>query len=76
VYDLAEGNTWIGLYEEADVEGVWKWSDGSCLDYTNWQTGEPNDHQGEDCVHYFIHHPDEVWNDKACGDENAYVCAY
>ena len=40
----------IGL-NDARREGNFEWSDGSDLDYTNWQAGEPNDWStGEDIV--------------------------
>ena len=35
------GNCWIGL-SDAAVEGTWAWTDGTPLDYENWNAGEPN----------------------------------
>ena len=35
------GNCWIGL-NDADEEGTFVWTDGSALDYENWNAGEPN----------------------------------
>ncbi|XP_052362478.1 ladderlectin-like [Oncorhynchus keta] len=43
-------DTWIGGFD-AVKEGLWMWSDGSRFDYTNWNTGEPNNAgEGEDCL--------------------------
>ena len=41
---------WIGLTDK-DSEGVFEWSNGEPVTYTNWYPGEPNDFAaGEDCV--------------------------
>ncbi len=32
---------WIGFTDQ-NSEGEWYWSDGSAVDYTNWNPGEPN----------------------------------
>ncbi|MCM1484850.1 MAG: leucine-rich repeat protein, partial [Faecalibacterium sp.] len=33
------GNHWIGAYK---ADGLWQWTDGDVLGYTNWAPGEPN----------------------------------
>jgi hypothetical protein len=32
---------WIGLGDQY-VEGQWRWSDGSLVDYTNWESNQPD----------------------------------
>ena len=36
---------WIGM-NDAKTEGVWVWSSGESVGYTNWAVGEPNDGLG------------------------------
>jgi hypothetical protein len=40
---------WIGLADAAN-EGEFVWADGSPLDYTQWEPGEPNNRDDEDYV--------------------------
>eukprot|EP01083_Nonionella_stella_P217342 780377_1 len=58
---------WIGLNdfdaEAGRLGGLFKWYDGTPLDYQNWYPGEPNDHyyEGEDLA--YISNSTGQWND-------------
>jgi hypothetical protein len=42
---LATGAVYIGMTDNVS-EGVFRWSNGAAVTYTNWAAGEPNDWQG------------------------------
>ncbi|VDI22140.1 Hypothetical predicted protein [Mytilus galloprovincialis] len=74
-----KGNCWIGA-TNFDA-GIWIWSyDYSPLTYSNWKTGEPNNHQndkgqGENCCQmYKAIHVAGKWNDLWCSHKVKYVC--
>ena len=62
---------WIGLLEEGGMWGTWGWIDGESLSYSNWQAGQPNNHEGNDekhaimncCSEYADHGSDGKWYD-------------
>ncbi|XP_037680424.1 low affinity immunoglobulin epsilon Fc receptor [Choloepus didactylus] len=64
--------SWIGL-RDLNVEGEFIWMDGSPVDYSNWQLGEPNNQaQGEDCVMML---GSGKWNDAFCrSKQDGWVC--
>ncbi|XP_038076947.1 macrophage mannose receptor 1-like [Patiria miniata] len=66
---------WIGL-SDITTNRQFKWIDGTTLDYTNWNSGEPNEYGGqEDCVEMYDHWNDAgEWNDQNCDTKNGYVC--
>ncbi|XP_064644550.1 macrophage mannose receptor 1-like isoform X2 [Lineus longissimus] len=76
------GDQWLIGLNDIEKEGIFKWTDGSPVAYTNWNPGEPNDASpgdGEDCVEL---NPNigGYWNDVPCGSTNeiwgvdGYVC--
>ncbi|XP_017540854.1 ladderlectin-like isoform X1 [Pygocentrus nattereri] len=73
-HDPKENPTWIGL-SDCQEEKMWIWSDGSKLDYTNWNSNEPNFSNGECCVH--MNWADQKnWNDIPCTQyKYPFVCA-
>lgn len=56
---------YLGATDRAE-EGVWVWSNGEPFDYTNWNSGEPNndvDGEHEMAMHRLLE--DGMWNDIA-----------
>ena len=64
--------TWTGLTDFLD-EGVYSWTDGSLLDYTNWNNGQPNNRDGnQHCV--FLRGSDGKWDDIVCKRLEPFIC--
>ena len=61
--------TWTGLNDRI-TEGTYMWSDGSSVEYTNWQPGEPS---GQDCVAYKSSAFGSL-ADRTCTERHRYVC--
>ena len=58
------------------TEGTFVWSDGTPLDYTDWEEYEPNDYgNNEDCgiIATFL---GLKWNDFGCTRSLPYLCSY
>jgi len=62
---------WIGLTDVA-VEGEFRWSDGTPLDFQYWNPGQPNGGTLSDCV--FTYLSDAAWGDYYCDDTNGVAC--
>ncbi|XP_053336245.1 CD209 antigen-like protein C [Clarias gariepinus] len=66
---------WIGL-SDRDIEGEWKWVDGTEL--TNgtgyWYEGEPNNLQNEDCGEICTFSHKKAWNDRPCSHKTKWIC--
>ncbi|XP_051766291.1 CD209 antigen-like protein E isoform X2 [Ctenopharyngodon idella] len=60
---------WIGL-TDSDVEGRWKWVDGSTLTSGFWGSGEPNGRTGENCVLT----DSSGWADYPCHGHYQWIC--
>ena len=66
------GFTWVGG-NDIDKEGTWKWTDGSPFEFTAWGGGEPNNRNGENCLH--VAEPkNDLWNDFHCSLPAAFIC--
>jgi hypothetical protein len=61
-------DTFIGLSDEL-VEGSFVWGDGTPLQFSRWELGEPNDGNGraaEDCAIIAGQRPEKGWDDRPC----------
>ncbi|XP_066302790.1 fibulin-1-like [Branchiostoma lanceolatum] len=71
--DAGRESCWIGCTDR-QREGVWRWSDGSSLGYSNWDPGEPNDCcGGEDCGE-MKKDSGFIWNDMDCMVDRRPLC--
>jgi hypothetical protein len=70
---ISHDRWWIGLTDVAR-EGVFFWSNGSGVTYTNWAPGEPNDAGNEDCAQINRFYPDDTWNDERCSNRLFFIC--
>ena len=62
---------WIGLTGQ-EFEDLYQWSDGTFMDFTSWDEGEPGNWGGdEDCGGFM----GENWHDIGCEAELGYICA-
>uniref|UniRef100_A0A7E4VMN8 C-type lectin domain-containing protein n=1 Tax=Panagrellus redivivus TaxID=6233 RepID=A0A7E4VMN8_PANRE len=52
--------TWVGLYT-TDNNKSWKWTDGSTVDFLQWNDGEPNEPGKENCGQVFTENCDYAY---------------
>ncbi|PFX13617.1 CD209 antigen-like protein E [Stylophora pistillata] len=64
---------WIGLNDIA-TEGLFTWVDGCPDKFRYWAESQPNDFQGEDCVHSLGPRHGYMWNDIDCSACQQYTC--
>ncbi|XP_028395191.1 uncharacterized protein LOC114519267 isoform X2 [Dendronephthya gigantea] len=69
---------WIGLNEK--TKGVYEWSDGSSVSWTNWYVGQP-DERGTDksCVYMSLIRGKRgwmYWKDSNCTRKYPFMCGY
>ncbi|KAK3507550.1 hypothetical protein QTP70_028454 [Hemibagrus guttatus] len=63
--ELGSGRAWISL-SDRDIEGQWKWVDGTPLTTRYWHCKEPNNANDEDCAEVFSPSGTSSWNDRNC----------
>ncbi|MED6285635.1 hypothetical protein CHARACLAT_031153 [Characodon lateralis] len=70
-----QNRIWIGL-TDADIEGEWKWVDGTQLITSYWGLGEPNSFEGkdEDCGEINFSKQENNWNDAPCNLKKYWIC--
>ena len=79
---------WVGITDR-EFEGKFKYvSSGKDVFFTNWATGEPNDHQdGQDCVNFYSIYSNfklengklelesqSRWDDESCNAKFHFIC--
>ena len=72
-------NVWIGL-NDLGRKGVYKWSDGSRVLWTNWYVGQPDERRTEkSCVFMSLMRGKRgwmYWRDQNCTDKYAFICKH
>ena len=62
-----------GLHDQG-VESEFQWSDGTVVQFTNWDAWQPDDWRNyEDCAHVRQYN-DGRWNDQRCLNYLPYIC--
>lgn len=65
---------WIGL-NDLTMEGLFEWTSGVNVTYTNWEMGQPNNGQGqENCVALPGLNTIDQWDDTNCVQALPFVC--
>jgi hypothetical protein len=64
---------WLGGNDQA-VEGTFAWTDGTPLDFTSWNGGEPNNYGGNENCMQLAPWTGGLWNDLDCATPGRYVC--
>jgi len=63
-------NKWIG----GTWTDSWGWYDGTAMDYTFWNTNEPNGNANEPCIATTT--DNGRWNDWSCSNTAGYICEW
>uniref|UniRef100_A0A8B9GVT7 C-type lectin domain-containing protein n=1 Tax=Astyanax mexicanus TaxID=7994 RepID=A0A8B9GVT7_ASTMX len=59
---------WIGLFKDS-----WVWSDSSGSSFRFWNTNQPSNIKGQDCM-VVTTNPTGRWNDVSCANANFFIC--
>ncbi|XP_030649161.1 C-type mannose receptor 2 [Chanos chanos] len=63
---------WMGL-NDLDLNGGWQWSDSSPLKYLNWEAGQPNHEEEENCA-VIRTETSGRWQNRDCSIAMPYIC--
>lgn len=66
-----EEDMWIGLYRKTETS-PWIWSDQSKSGFRFWDSGQPNNSDGNQFCVYID--PAGSWNDWECLEKMAFIC--
>ena len=65
---------WFGG-NDIEEEGVWKWTDHTPWEFTNWAHGQPDNFHGiQDCLRLHLDWNGH-WDDGSCAAETPFVCS-
>ena len=68
-------SAWFGG-NDIEEEGVWKWTDSTPWEFTDWAPNEPNNYAGqEDCLEQHWEGLELIWNDRPCTYNEPFVCS-
>lgn len=74
----SSSSTWIGLTYNTSTS-TWIWTDGLDKEYSNWNSGEPNNMDTEMCAE-MIDYPganeNGKWNNLECTQTRSFGCEY
>ena len=72
--EVRDASWWAGK-SDLEIEGEWRWVDGTRGEYDGWGRGQPDDWEGrEDCLELPSWDRGGRWNDADCATESPYVC--
>lgn len=66
-------SVWLGLNKR---NGIWKWSDGTPLNYSHWDFSQPNSGSDNKCAKLNCVAKSGKWHDVPCKHEYGVVCKY
>jgi len=65
-------DAWLGGFQPPgtpEPNDGWEWVTGETWNYTNWNEGEPNDDNVQDCLQFYDAPNDGQWDDLECDGE-------
>ena len=61
---------WVGC-RDVQVEGIFRWEDGTLSNWNNWDSDQPNGETDQNCVSL---ETSKKWQDKDCTESKRYIC--